>query len=60
MRLIPGLPKEVAPGEWAVAKVALPPAGSETVGEVRADERPSTPDDPRTPAARNAGFYGGA
>lgn len=52
--------EEQASGSWAVVKVDLPPVDPSMVPETRADERPSTPDDPRTAAARNAGFYGGA
>ena len=54
------LSKELPSGTWAVVKVDLPPAASGDVTETRADERPPTPDDPRTAAARNSGFYGGA
>jgi hypothetical protein len=35
-------------GEWAVAKIGLPPPSNDGSPEVRADERPPTPDDPRT------------
>ena len=52
--------KEQAHGEWTVVRVDLPPASPAATTETRADERPPTPDDPRTAAARNAGFYGGA
>lgn len=33
-------------GEWAVVKIGLPPQ-EDTIAEVRADERPATPDDVR-------------
>lgn len=39
-------PKEEAEGEWTVVRIDLPPAG-ETSTEIRADERPPTPPDPR-------------
>jgi hypothetical protein len=35
--------------EWAVAKIGVPPADEAMGTEVRADERPPTPDDPRPP-----------
>ncbi len=34
-------------GEWAVAKIGLPPPADDITAELRADERPSTPDDVR-------------
>lgn len=34
-------------GEWAVAKIGLPPPADDTTAEVRADEKPPTPDDVR-------------
>ena len=42
-------------GGWVVVKVALPPPADNLGTETRADERPSTPDDPRTSHDRNAG-----
>jgi hypothetical protein len=33
--------------EWVVAKIGLPPPSEDFSPEVRADERPSTPDDVR-------------
>jgi hypothetical protein len=48
------VPVEKADGGWQVAKIDLPPAEGEVTGtEVRADERPPTPDDPRPPGARD-------
>jgi hypothetical protein len=35
--------------EWAVAKIDVPPVEDAPRTEVRADERPPTPDDPRKP-----------
>jgi hypothetical protein len=34
-------------GGWFVAKIGLPPVADDTTAELRADERPSTPDDVR-------------
>jgi len=48
------LPRERADGGWQVVKVALPPPLDTLSGELRADERPSTPDDPRTAQQQNA------
>ena len=42
------VPVQEAEGDWRVAKIGLPPADEVTGTEVRADERPPTPDDPRT------------
>lgn len=45
--------------EWVVVKIGLPPAGEGGTAETRADEKPPTPDDPRTPPWINppgAGF----
>jgi hypothetical protein len=39
-------PKEESDGEWEVVRIDLPPT-AETTTEVRADERPPTPPDPR-------------
>jgi hypothetical protein len=39
-------PKEEAGGEWSVVRIDLPPT-LETTTEIRADERPPTPPDPR-------------
>lgn len=33
--------------EWIVAKIGLPPATDDITAELRADERPPTPDDVR-------------
>jgi hypothetical protein len=47
-------PREEADGSWSVVKIALPVEGAGTP-ETRADEKPVTPDDPRTAAMRNLG-----
>lgn len=39
-------PQEGDDGEWNVVRIGLPPS-QETTTEVRADERPPTPPDPR-------------
>ena len=39
-------PKEESDGEWSVLRIDLPPT-LETTTEVRADEKPPTPPDPR-------------
>jgi hypothetical protein len=39
-------PKKLAEGEWTVVRIELPPT-PETTPEVRADERPPEPADPR-------------
>ena len=46
-------------GGWEVVKVALAPPADQLDTEVRADERPPTPDDPRSAHYRNAGPYAG-
>ena len=46
-------------GEWTVIKIGLPPrAPLEGKPETRADEKPSTPDDPRSSSQRNLPGYG--
>lgn len=45
-------------GEWGVAKIGVPPANPDSTAEVRADERPPTPDDPRTSSQRLIPPYG--
>ncbi|MCB0876235.1 MAG: hypothetical protein KDB46_08575 [Solirubrobacterales bacterium] len=52
------LPRRRGDG-WAVAKVALAPPAHQLGTETRADERPPTPDDPRSAHYRNAGPYAG-
>lgn len=48
------VPREGPDGEWSVAKINLPPAGSEVlVTETVAEEKPSSPDDPRSAISRN-------
>jgi hypothetical protein len=41
-------------GTWGVIRIGLPPT-PETTPEQQADERPPTPDDPRTAAMQNLG-----
>jgi hypothetical protein len=48
------LAREQQDGSWAVVKVGLPPLG-ELTAETRAEERPPTPDDPRTVSEQNLG-----
>lgn len=45
-------------GEWQVAKISVPPANPDRTAEVRADERPPTPDDPRSALTRLIPPYG--
>ena len=40
-------PREEADGTWSVVKIGLPPLEDPLTTEVRADERPATPGDPR-------------
>ena len=51
------LPRQNADGEWTVVRIGLPPADGGGVAEVRADEKPPTPDDPRESLSRNLGPY---
>jgi hypothetical protein len=52
-------PREEADGEWSVVKIALAPNTQPSADEIRADERPVTPDDPRLGIATDAfGPYG--
>ncbi len=55
---LPRAPKDAA-GPWQVVKVALPPPADNLGTEVRADERPDTPDDPRSAHDRNVGPWVG-
>jgi hypothetical protein len=48
------LPRELAPGEWAVAKVGVPGRGP-IVNVQEARPRPPHPDDPRPVHWRNVG-----
>jgi hypothetical protein len=52
--------REEEDGDWIVVKIALPLRGDErTKPEMRADERPATPDDPGLDIARDVfGPYG--
>lgn len=52
------LPRRTEEG-WEVVKVALPPPADTLKAEIRADERPETPDDPRTSQQRNAPYPAG-
>lgn len=50
------LPRRGADG-WQVVKVGIPPPADPLHAETRADERPSTGEDPRSAHFRNAGPY---
>ena len=52
------LPRE-REGGWEVVKVALAPPLDNLGTEIRAAERPETPDDPRTSQQRNAPYPAG-
>lgn len=52
------LPRE-REGGWEVVKVALAPPLDNLSTEIRAAERPETPDDPRTSQQRNAPYPAG-
>jgi hypothetical protein len=53
------LPREEADGSWSVVKVGLAPHDTEKLtAETRADEKPPTPDDPRSIARRLGAPYG--
>jgi hypothetical protein len=45
-------------GGWRVAKIGLAPADEDTGTEIRADEKPPTPDDPRTSGVRDIRPWG--
>ena len=45
------------PDAYEVVKVTLPPPLDNLGTEIRADERPETPDDPRTAQDRNIGGW---
>jgi hypothetical protein len=47
-------PQEHPDGSWTVVRIGLPPT-LDTTTEQQADERPPTPDDPRTAAMQNLG-----
>ena len=47
-------PRQEADGSWSVVKIALAPEGPLGT-ETRAEEKPATPDDPRTAAEQNLG-----
>ena len=47
-------PQEQPDGTWTVVRIGLPPS-PDTTPEQQADERPPTPDDPRTAAMQNLG-----
>jgi hypothetical protein len=52
------VPVEEGDSDWRVAKIGLPPADEEVTGtEVRADEKPPTPDDPRSPSSRDLPYF---
>jgi hypothetical protein len=48
-------PREEADGQWSVVKIALPPIDPDGQTELRAEEKPPTPDDPRSAHERNVG-----
>ena len=52
------LPRERPDGTWEVVKVALPPPLDNLSAEIRADERPDTPGDPRSPQQRDVPYPG--
>ena len=48
------VPRQDESGDWSVARIGLPPPDSDPgTAETRADEKPPTPDDPRSAIARN-------
>jgi hypothetical protein len=47
------VPRDDGDGSWSVVRIGLPPASQPTIAERRADERPPTPDDPRTATQQN-------
>jgi hypothetical protein len=50
------LPREEDDGSWSVVKVSLAPSSAaDLTAETRADEKPPTPDDPRSAPFRNIG-----
>jgi hypothetical protein len=54
-------PRDDGNDAWSVVKIALPPGDQGPVeAELRADERPTTPDDPRPSSFRAAPPFGGA
>jgi hypothetical protein len=52
-------PQEVEGEGWSIVKIALPPADGASNAAVRADEKPTTPDDPRVAHDRNVGNWTG-
>jgi hypothetical protein len=52
------VPVEEAEDDWRVAKIGLAPTDEETGTEIRADEKPPTPDDPRTSGVRDIRPWG--
>ncbi len=52
------VPVEQADGAWEVAKIGLAPFDDQLRTEIRADERPPTPDDPRTNGVRDIRPWG--
>ena len=51
-------PQEQPGGDWTVVKIGLAPTPDTTAEQV-ADERPPTPDDPRTTQMQNTGPHVG-
>ena len=56
-RIAQWVPREEPSGEWVVVRVGIP--AQDTTEEIRADERPPTPDDPRSAQMRDIGPYTG-
>jgi hypothetical protein len=52
------VPHQQADGGWTVAKIGLPPNKLEGTPETRAEEKPPTPDDPRSGTSRDVPGYG--
>ncbi len=48
--------REAADGTWDVIKIGVPPPAPVGDAETRADEKPPTPDDPRTAFGRDVPY----
>jgi hypothetical protein len=48
-------PREEPDGSWSVVRIALAPIDDTLQAETRAEERPPTADDPRSPGVRDVG-----
>ena len=52
------VPVDQGDGDWQVAKIGLAPADDEVTGsETRADEKPPTPDDPRSGFSQDLPYF---